>query len=164
MHPGEQYSSGADLRVRQGRRLGHPSSGERSATKSRHRRRPAAGGWRRPGRAGLALFALLLRISLSYPQDSDAANNALQAWDMLHGNVLLHGYILGDATYYTLELPLYSITEVFLGLHSLTTHVVSALTYLIVAASAVAVARPDSRGLSMAARCGVVIGVWPHRS
>jgi hypothetical protein len=108
---------------------------------------------------GLALFAFLFRISLSFPQDSDGANNALQAWDMLHGNLLLHGWIIGDATFYTFELPLYSITEIFSGLHSVTIHLVSALTYLIVAASAVAVARADSRGLSMAARCGVVIAV-----
>ena len=78
---------------------------------------------------------------------------------MLHGNLLLHGWIIGDATFYTFELPLYSITEIFFGLHSVTVHLGAALTYLIVAASAVAVARMDSRGVSTAARCGVVIAV-----
>jgi hypothetical protein len=91
--------------------------------------------------------------------NSDGANNALQGWDMLHGNPLLHGWIIGDATYYTLELPLYVITEALLGLHDVTTHVVSALTYLIVAAFAVGLAMADSRGLSRAARCAAVIAV-----
>ena len=78
---------------------------------------------------------------------------------MLHGNVLLHGWIVGDATFYTFELPLYSITEFLFGLHAVTVHLGAALTYLIVAASAIALARMDSRGLSIAARAGVVIAL-----
>jgi hypothetical protein len=108
---------------------------------------------------GIALYAFLLRISLSYGMDSDGANNALQGWDMLHGNVLLHGWIIGDATYYTLELPLYAVTEALFGLHTLTFHMASALTYLIVVACAAALAMADSRGLSRAARCLAVIAV-----
>ncbi len=108
---------------------------------------------------GIALFAYFLRISLSHWMNSDGANNALQGWDMLHGNPLLHGWIIGDATYYTLELPLYVISEALLGLHAVTTHVVSALTYLIVAAFAAGLAMADSRGLSRAARCAAVIAV-----
>jgi hypothetical protein len=108
---------------------------------------------------GIALFALLLRISLIHRFDSDGANNALQSWEMLHGNVLLHGWLIGDATYYTLELPLYAITEAVLGLHILTGHVASVLTFLIVVAFAAALAMTDSRGLSRAARCLVVIAV-----
>ena len=91
--------------------------------------------------------------------NSDGANNALQGWDILHGNVLLHGWIIGDATYYTLELPLYAITEALFGLHMLTAHVVSALTYLIVVACAAALAMTGSQGLSKAARCLAVIAV-----
>src|SRR6516225_5851415 len=102
---------------------------------------------------GIALFAILLRISLIHRMNSDAANNALQGWDMLHGNVLLHGWILGDATYYTLELPLYAITEALLGLHALTCYVVSVLTFLIVVACAAALAVTGSRGLARAVRC-----------
>lgn len=122
--------------------------------------RPAAGRWWVPATwiaGGLALFAFLLRISLSFPLDSDGANNALQGWAMLHGNLLLHGFIIGDATFYTFELPLFMITEVFIGLHSVTVHVVGALTYLIVAVCAVAVT--GSRSPARAARCGVVIAV-----
>ena len=91
--------------------------------------------------------------------DSDGANNALQGWDLLHGHLLLHGWILGDATYYSFELPLYAITEAVIGLSSLTGHVVSALTYLIVAACAVVLATAGSKGLSRALRGAAVIAV-----
>jgi hypothetical protein len=108
---------------------------------------------------GLALFAALLRISLGSPTIADGANPELQAWDMLHGQVLLHGWIAADANYYTLELPLYALSEAAFGLRDLAGHAGSALTYLIVAACAVAVACTGSRGAAVAARSGVVIAV-----
>ena len=156
MHAGEPYSGGPDLAGARGtaselrqpvRRAGQEVPGTRWL--------PAVawiGG-------GIALFAFSLRISLSHGMNSDGANNALQGWDMLHGNPLLHGWIIGDATYYTLELPLYVITEALLGLHSVTNHVVSTLTYLMVAAFAAGLAMADSRGLSRVARCAAVIAV-----
>ena len=125
----------------------------------RHRwvRRPlAAAAWI----AGcMALFAFYLRISFTGYVTSDGANNALQAWDMLHGHLLLHGWIIGDATYYTFELPVLAFTEILFGLGDLTSHVASALTYLIVTVSAVALALTGSRGLARVARCGVVVVV-----
>jgi len=105
----------------------------------------------------LALFAVYARISSTGHVTSDAANNALQAWDMLHGHLLLHGWIIGDATYYTFDLPVLALTELFSGLGNLTSHVASALTYLIVTVSAVAIALAGSRGLARVARCGVVV-------
>ena len=107
----------------------------------------------------LALFALYARISFTRHVTSDAANNALQAWDMLHGHFLLHGWIIGDATYYTFDLPVLALTEIFFGLSNLTSHVASALTYLIVTVSAAALALAGSRGLARVARCGVVVAV-----
>ena len=88
----------------------------------------------------MALFALYLRISFTGHVSSDGANSALQAWDMLHGHLLLHGWIIGDATYYTFDLPVLALTELFSGLSNLTSHVASALTYLIVTVMAVAIA------------------------
>ncbi len=124
--------------------------------------RPAARRWW-PAAAsigcGIALFAFLLRISLSRGMNSDGANNALQGWDIIHGNFLMHGWIIGDATYYTLELPLYALTEAVLGLHILTCHVVSAFTYLIVMAFAAALAMAGSQGLARAVRCVAVIAI-----
>jgi hypothetical protein len=107
----------------------------------------------------LVVFTLFLRISFSNPMDSDGANNALQAWEMIHSNLLLHGWVIGDASCYTFELPLYAIIEVFSGLTGFIFHVASALVYLIVAAGAVALAVTGSRGPAMAARCGIAIAV-----
>ena len=106
-----------------------------------------------------ALFAFYLRISFTGHVSSDGANSALQAWDMLHGHLLLHGWIIGDATYYTFDLPVLALTELFSGLGNLTSHVASALTYLIVTVIAVAIALAGSRGLARVARCGVVVVV-----
>ena len=108
---------------------------------------------------GATLFLCYLRISFTYHVTSDGANNALQAWDMLHGHLLMHGWILGDATYYTFDLPVLALTEIFFGLQDLTSHVASALIYLIVTVCAVALAVADSRGLARVARAGVVVAV-----
>ncbi len=107
----------------------------------------------------LALFGVLLRISLSSPINSDGANSALQAWSLLHGNFLLHGWIIGDATYYTFELPVDAVLEHVLGLHPITLHVGSAITFAIVTACAVALAVGGSRGAARVARGAVVIVV-----
>src|SRR5260370_17587903 len=108
---------------------------------------------------GVALCAVLLRISLSSPMNSDGANNALQAWDMLHGHLLLPGWIIGDASVYTFELPLYAIIEFFVGLTGVIFHIGAALTYLIVVAFTVALAAPNSHAPPVPARCAVVVGV-----
>ena len=106
---------------------------------------------------GLALFAFFLRMSLGSLVDSDGANNALQAWDMLHGHILLHGWMVGDATFYFFELPLNATTELLFGMGNLAIHAASALTYLIVAVLAAALAVTGSRGPARAARCAVVV-------
>jgi hypothetical protein len=110
---------------------------------------------------GALLFALFLRISLTTPrsQTSDPANDALQAWDLLHGHLLLHGWILGDATFYTFELPLIAAVEAFFGLRILSVQVAVALVYLIVTAVAAAIAVTGSRGAARAARVGVLVAV-----
>jgi hypothetical protein len=109
--------------------------------------------------AAVALFAVYLRISDRFPLDSDGANNALQAWAMLHGNVLLHNWVLGDATYYASELPLYVIAESILGLHATLTHVVAAAVYVAVTAAAVAIAVRGSRGLAAWVRSAIVLAI-----
>lgn len=162
MRAGKQYSAGPGLAGPDGSPdPSGPAASRPDEAEDRAGRRPA-GRWWRAGAwviAAIGLFAFLLRISLSYHMDSDGANSALQAWDMLHGHILLHGWIIGDATYYTFELPLYALVELFMGLHSLTIHVGSAITYLIVAICAIAVARTGSRGLSVVARTGIVIAI-----
>ena len=59
--------------------------------------RPAARRWQAVPAwvaAGLVLFAFFLRVSFGERVDSDGANSALQAWDLVHGHLMLHGWIL----------------------------------------------------------------------
>jgi hypothetical protein len=99
--------------------------------------RPTALGRRGPRAAAwllgaLALGALLVRASFTVGMDSDAANKALQGWDLLHGHLLLHGWITGDATFYALESPICALVEAFTGLSPLVMHVEPALVFLLV--------------------------------
>jgi hypothetical protein len=141
--PGPQSSPGA----------GH---GPGTVTRPAGRRRLAAAAWLG---GGLALTALLVRISLTARVMSDGGNNALQSWDLLHGHLLLHGWQIGDANYYFLELPLLALTEAIFGLGDLAQHVSSALTYTLITAAAAAVAVAGSRGAARAARGAAVLAV-----
>lgn len=116
----------------------------------------AAAAW---GAVVLALFAFFARISFTSRIDSDGANSVLQGWDLVHGHLPLHGWHLGDATFYAFELPLNGAAQLILGLGDTATHVASALVYLIVAACAAALAVSGSHGAARAVRCAVVITV-----
>lgn len=116
----------------------------------------------RLGMAALALipigllFFLYLRVADTQAVNSDGANNALQAWDMLHGHLLLHNWVIGDATYYTFELPLFALCEAVFGLGSVAVHVADAIVYLSVAAMAALLACRGARGRTAVVRCGIV--------
>jgi hypothetical protein len=148
VHTGERFPGGSELV--DGRSPLQPE--EHPAV----RRWQAAAAW---VAGGLVLFAFFLRISLGERVDSDGANSALQAWDLVHGHLMLHGWIFGDATFYAFELPLNGLVELLLGVGNMSVHVGSALTYLIVAACAVALAVNSSRGPARAVRCAVVVAV-----
>jgi hypothetical protein len=111
---------------------------------------------RRPARRLLAaaaavlavvlLFVAYLQMSRTYPENSDESNDLLMAWDMLHGNVLLHGWYLSDVSFITTELPQYLVLERLFGLHTDTAHIAAAMTYTLVVVLAVLLARgPASR-------------------
>jgi hypothetical protein len=86
------------------------------------------------------LFVAYLRVSGTYAENSDEANILLMSWDMLHGNVLLHGWYLSDVSFYTTELPQYAMLVTLLGLHTDTAHVAAAMTYTLVLVFAVLLA------------------------
>jgi hypothetical protein len=150
MHASEGAAASA---VSEGGQRAAPSSSPPQGGRKRMR---AALAWTA---GAVAVFALYLRIKLSMAPDSDTANNALQAWDMLHGHILLHGWLTSDVSFYTFELPLMAIVEFFFGLHDMAMHVSMALIYLIITGCAAAIAVPDSRGAARAARAGVVVAV-----
>ncbi len=103
------------------------------------------------------LFVAYLRLSRTYPENSDEANILLMSWDMLHGNVLLHGWYLSDVSFYPTELPQYALLEGLIGLHADTAHVAAAMTYTLAVLFAVLLARGpgDSRSRT-AGRAGWV--------
>ena len=86
------------------------------------------------------LFVAYLQVSRTYPENSDESNDLLMAWDMLHGNVLLHGWYLSDVSFITTELPQYLVLERFFGLHTDTAHIAAAMTYTLVVVLAVLLA------------------------
>jgi hypothetical protein len=92
------------------------------------------------------LFFCYLRMSWTVATNSDGASNALQAWDMLHGNLLLRGWHLSDVSFYTTELPEYVLVELPLGLGSGVVHVAAALTYTLLVLLAALVARGKATG------------------
>src|SRR4051794_19340801 len=67
--------------------------------------------------SGLAVMLLgYLRIARANATNADGAANALQAWDMLHGNVFLSGWTLSDVSFFPTELVQYTLIELFYGL------------------------------------------------
>ena len=98
------------------------------------------------------LFVAYLRLSRTYAVNSDSANIMLMSWDMLHGNVLLHGWYLSDVSFYPTELPQYALLEGVLGLHADTAHIAAAMTYTLVVLFAVLLARGPGTGPRAAPR------------
>jgi hypothetical protein len=87
------------------------------------------------------LFVAYLQVSRTYPENSDESNDLLMAWDMLHGNLLLHGWYLSDVSFITTELPQYALLVRLFGLHTDTAHIAAAMTYTLVVVLAVLLAR-----------------------
>ena len=109
--------------------------------------------------SGIVLYALALRISYGGRIDSDGANSALQAWDLIHGHLLLHGWLLGTRRSTSSNCRLSGSSSSCSGWAPFPTHVASALVFLIVAACVVALAVTGSRGPANAARSAVAVAV-----
>jgi hypothetical protein len=109
--------------------------------------------------SGLALYGLFGHMSRSVPVNSDGASNALQAWAMLHGNLLLHGWVLSDVSFYTTELPQYMLVELARGLSPDVVHVSAAMTYTLVVLLAARLAKGDAtRGQGLLRVC-IAVGI-----
>jgi hypothetical protein len=108
--------------------------------------------------AGL-LYVAYLGYSLSLGTDADGAGNALQAWDMLHGNLLLHSWWLSDVSFYTTELPEYMLVELVRGLHATDMSVAGAATYTVVVLLAVLVAKGRTTGREGLVRALIAAGI-----
>jgi hypothetical protein len=96
--------------------------------------------------AGLVLYFCYLRQAQTYELNSDPAGQALQAWQMWHGNPLLRGWWLGDISFYGVELPLNVIVEMVNGLRPDEVHILAALVYAAVVLLTALLARGTARG------------------
>jgi hypothetical protein len=165
--------------------LAAPPHGIPGPRPGQHDRLPGAGGpprsrrARRPGRAGRKLagparlaaaacawlaagaflFGCYLRLSRTVPVDSDGAANALQAWDMLHGNLLLRGWRLSDVSFYPTELPQYMLIELARGLRPDVVHVAGASTFTLLVLLAAMLAKGGRPGREGAVRMGIAAGI-----
>jgi hypothetical protein len=109
--------------------------------------------------AAAALFAVYLRLSRTVPENSDEANVLLAAKDLLHGNVLLHGWYLTDVSFYTTEVPQYALLELLFGLHPDTAHIAAAMTYTLAVVLAVLVARGGFTSRAAVVRLLIAAGI-----
>jgi hypothetical protein len=104
-------------------------------------------------------FCCYLRMSLTLATNSDGASNALQAWDMLHGNLLLHGWWLSDVSFYTTELPEYMLVELAHGLNADVVHIGAALSYTLLVAFAALLAKGKAAGVEAWVRMAIAAGI-----
>jgi hypothetical protein len=108
---------------------------------------------------GVVLFFAYLGEARTRPVMSDGASQALQAWAMLHGNVLLHGWSLSDVSFYTTELPEYLLVERVLGLRPDVVHIAAALTYTVLVLLAALAAKGTATGREGAVRALITAGI-----
>ena len=121
--------------------------------------------WRRPAAAAawllgvIAAFFAYLLLARTRAVNSDGASNALQAWDMLHGNPLLRGWSLSDVSFYTTELPQYMLVELVRGLNQDVVHVAAAMTYTLAVLLAALLAKGDATGRQALVRVLIAAGI-----
>ena len=104
----------------------------------------------------VVLFDAYLRVSKTYMENSDEANILLMAHDMLHGNLYLTGWNVSDVPFITTELPEIAVLVALFGLHLNTAHIAAAVTYTIVIAVAMLLAKGRARGPQAITRMAIV--------
>lgn len=140
-----------------------PISGELAAGS---RRTPASGPGGRRWRAAAAWvlafaagFVVYLRLASTRAVNSDGSSQALQAWDILRGNVLLHGWVLRDASLYTIDTAEYVLIELVRGLNADVVQIGAAVTYTLAVLLAAALAKGTATGREAAVRVTLAAGI-----
>jgi hypothetical protein len=135
---------------------------EAPALTSRPARTSAATRAKRAGLVVLAaavLFFCYWRQSQAVALSSDGSGNILQAWDMLHGNLLLTHWWVSDVSFYTTELPQYMLIEALTGLGPWVVHAAAAMTYTLLVLLAALLAKGNARGGKGLARALLAAGL-----
>jgi len=107
----------------------------------------------------VVLFCCALREAGAISVQSDGAGIVLQAWALLHGNLLLHGWYVSDVSFYTTELPEYMLVVAASGIRPEVVHVCAALTYTVLVLAAAVVARGQARGRSGLVRVAITVAI-----
>jgi hypothetical protein len=121
------------------------------------RRRPL--GWVLAVVAAVGLFVAYLRLARTVPVNADGASNSLQAWDMLHGNVLLRGWSVTDVPFYTTEVPQHMLVALVVGYNSEVVHVAAAMSYTLLVLLIAVLAKGRARGVEGWARMALSAAV-----
>jgi len=108
---------------------------------------------------GAVLFLAYLAEAQKLPIFGDGSAQALQAWDMLHGNLLLHGWVLSDVSFYSTELPQYMLIEFIAGLNPEVVHIAAAMTYALLVVLTAVLAKGKATGSEAVARALIPIGI-----
>jgi hypothetical protein len=109
---------------------------------------------------GIALFvAYQFQSSRTTYVNSDGASNALQAWAMLHGNVLLRGWTVSDVSFYTTELPQYALVEAIRGFGPYVVHICGAMTYALLVVLAAWLAKGKTGGMAGLMRALIAVAI-----
>jgi hypothetical protein len=109
--------------------------------------------------AAAVLFFCYWRQSQAVALSSDGSGNILQAWDMLHGNLLLTHWWVSDVSFYTTELPQYMLIEALTGLGPWVVHAAAAMTYTLLVLLAALLAKGNARGGKGLARALLAAGL-----
>jgi hypothetical protein len=109
--------------------------------------------------AAAVLMFCYLRIAGATQVNSDGAGLVSQASDMLHGNLLLHGWWATDVAFYTTELPEYLVVTAAAGVRPEVVHICSAITYTLLVLLAAFVARGRARGAEGMVRAVLAAGI-----
>ncbi|MEU7875591.1 hypothetical protein [Dactylosporangium sp. NPDC049140] len=107
----------------------------------------------------VGLVLAYLRMARAFPINGDGASNALQAWDIFHGNPLLKGWALSDVSFYPTELVQYGIVQWFTGVTADQVHVTAAITYTMILFLAAALAKGRATGREAWLRVGVAVAI-----
>jgi hypothetical protein len=94
------------------------------------------------------VYGCALRTASTVVTTSDGASFAVQGWAMTHGNPLLRGWRLADVSFYPLDLLVYAVGVLVVGLRPDVVPACAAAIFTILVVLACAVARGRSRGLA----------------
>jgi len=108
---------------------------------------------------GLALFFAYLAEADKLPIFADGASQALQAQDMLHGNLLLHGWVLSDVSFYTTEVPQYLLIELVTRMNPDVVHIAAAMTYSLLVVLTAVLAKGRATGREALVRVLICAGI-----